>query len=125
MVGLLDTSAFIAIEQERLIGHLPDDLAVSVVALAELRMGVLMAVSDDVRILRLSTFEFARALIPVPIDIRVAQTWAELGAKLKSAGRKVPVNDTWIAATALTHGMAVVTQDRDYHLMPGVEVIRL
>lgn len=125
MVGLLDTSAFIAIERDRLVKGLPEALAVSVVALAELRLGVLLATSNDVRILRLSTFEFARSLVPVPIDARVAQAWADLGARLKSAGRKVPVNDTWIAATAITHGMTVVTQDRDYDLMPGVEVIRL
>jgi hypothetical protein len=37
----------------------------------------------------------------------------------------MPVNDSWIAATAIAHGMPVVTQDDDYAGVPGLEVIRL
>jgi predicted nucleic acid-binding protein len=37
----------------------------------------------------------------------------------------VPINDSWIAATAIAHGIAVVTQDTDYDAMPGVEVIKI
>jgi predicted nucleic acid-binding protein len=125
VVGLLDTSAFVAIEQERLVGRLPDQVAVPVVALAELRLGVLMARTDEARILRLSTLEFARTLSPVPIDSRVGEAWAELGARLKGARRRMPVNDSWIAATAIANEMVVVTQDRDYDDVPGLAVVKV
>jgi hypothetical protein len=125
VVGLLDTSAFVAIEQERLVGRLPDQVAVPVVALAELRLGVLMARTDEARILRLSTLEFARTLNPVPIDSRVGEAWAELGARLKGAGRRMPVNDSWIAAIAIANEMVVVTQDRDYDDVPGLAVVKV
>lgn len=125
MVGLLDTSAFVAVEQERLIGRLPDQVAVPVVALAELRLGVLMAKTADARIIRLSTLEFARTLSPVPIDARVGEVWAELGARLKGAGMKMPVNDSWIAAIAIANDMAVVTQDQDYDEVPGLAVVKI
>ena len=125
MVGLLDTSAFIAIEQERLIGRLPDQVAVPVVVLAELRLGVLMAKSDEARIMRLSTLEFARTLSPVPIDARVGEVWAELAARSKGSGRRMPVNDSWIAAIAIANEMVVVTQDQDYDDVPGLEVVKI
>ncbi len=37
----------------------------------------------------------------------------------------MPVNDSWIAATAMAHGLPVVTQDDDYVDVPGLEVIRV
>jgi predicted nucleic acid-binding protein len=48
-----------------------------------------------------------------------------LVAGLRASGRKAPVNDSWIAATAIAHGMPVATQDDDYEGMPGLNVIRL
>jgi predicted nucleic acid-binding protein len=45
--------------------------------------------------------------------------------QLRAAGRKAPINDSWIAATAIAHHVPVVTQDSDYGDMPGVEVIRI
>jgi predicted nucleic acid-binding protein len=35
------------------------------------------------------------------------------------------VNDSWIAATAIAHGVPVVTQDSGYDAMPGVRVIKI
>jgi predicted nucleic acid-binding protein len=36
-----------------------------------------------------------------------------------------PINDCWIAATAIAHAVPVVTQDADYDPMPGLEVIKI
>lgn len=125
MVGLLDTSAFVAVEQDRLIGRLPDRVAVPVVALAELRLGVLMAGSEEARIRRLSTLEFAQTLSPIPIDGQAGEAWADLVARLRAAGRKMPINDSWIAAIAIARGMTVVTQDNDYDAVPNLDVIKI
>jgi predicted nucleic acid-binding protein len=46
-------------------------------------------------------------------------------ATLRLAERKAPVNDSWIAATAIARGIPVATQDDDYDGMPGLDVIRL
>ena len=35
----------------------------------------------------------------------------------------MPVNDSWIAATAIALGVAIVTQDDDYADVPGLTVI--
>ena len=64
-------------------------------------------------------------LDPLPIDDRVAETWAWLRVQLREAGRRMPVNDSWIAATAMALGF-VVTQDDDYEVgIPELEVIRV
>jgi predicted nucleic acid-binding protein len=35
----------------------------------------------------------------------------------------MPVNDSWIAATAMSLGVPVVTQEEDYVDVPGLDVI--
>ena len=43
---------------------------------------------------------------------------------LKRNGMLIPTNDLWIAATAIVHGMPVVTRDVDhYGRVPGIEVL--
>jgi predicted nucleic acid-binding protein len=57
--------------------------------------------------------------------VRFSDAWALLVPRLRASGRKVPVNDSWIAATAIAHRVPIVTQDSDYDAMPDVEVIKL
>jgi hypothetical protein len=102
-----------------------DGLAVSVITVGELRLGVLLAATIEHRARRLATLRLAETLDPLPIDDRVAETWSQLTATLRAAGRRLPVNDSWIAATALTHGLPVLTQDADYDGIPGLEVVKV
>jgi predicted nucleic acid-binding protein len=48
-----------------------------------------------------------------------------LVSRLRAAGRKVPINDSWIAATAIAHRAPIVTQDPDYDAMLDVQVIKI
>jgi predicted nucleic acid-binding protein len=127
-VGLLDTSVFIARETNRRIDIdlLPEESAVSVVTIAELRWGVLMAVDDESRARRLDTLTAAQRLQPIPVDERVAAAWALLRQRLKAAGTKMEINDSWIAATAIAHGWPVATQDAGFpDSVPELTVIRV
>lgn len=113
--GLLDTSVFITRESRGLdIRSLPSEVAVSIVSYAELRAGVLAASEVSVRSRRLTTLQAVSDLHPLPIDTAVADHWARLRLRLAQTGRRVSVNDTWIAATALAHDVPVVTQDADF-----------
>jgi len=125
--GLADTSIFIATESGRRIDHdaLPDNLAVSVITIGELRAGVLAASTTDIRDRRLSTLTAALGLEPVPVDEAVAEAWAALRVRLRDAGLRMAVNDSWIAATAIALEIPVVTQDRDYLEISGLSVIRV
>jgi predicted nucleic acid-binding protein len=114
--GLLDTSVFIAGESGRPLGELPDRVAVSVLTVGELKLGVLNAEEDNIRALRASTLALARAADPIPVSEAVMVTWAALAADCRRAGahRTVKLIDALIAATAVEHGLPVVTQDSDY-----------
>ena len=46
-------------------------------------------------------------------------------ARIRAAGQKVPIKDSWNAATALAHDIPVVMQDADYDGMADLAVIRL
>lgn len=114
--GLLDTSVFIAREDGRALGGLPDRVAVSVVTIGELQLGVLNAADDAIRARRGETLALARAADPIPISEAVMVSWARLVADCRSAGvhRTVKLTDALIAATAVEHGLPVVSQDSDY-----------
>jgi predicted nucleic acid-binding protein len=125
-VGLLDTSVFIARESGRSLDfdRLPAESAVSAVTIGELRWGVLMAPDDQTRSRRLDTLSAAQRLEPIPVDERVAAAWALLRQRLKSAGRKMEINDSWIAATAIAYDWPVITQDQGFPAsIPGLEII--
>jgi predicted nucleic acid-binding protein len=125
--GLLDTSVFIAEEQGRelAVGKLPDEAAISVVSLAELELGVHMAASDALRARRLRTLQATQSLyVALPVDEAVASAFAELVSTARRAGRRPKIQDTWIAATARAHGVAVYTQDDDFAEL-SVDVVRV
>lgn len=125
-LALADTSLFIAIEQDRpLSGSPPRSIAVSVITMGELRLGVLAAGDGPTRARRLETLSRAEALEPLPVDRQVAHAWAALRLALRDAGKRMPLNDSWIAATAIVNRVPVVSQDDDYDEVPGLEVIRL
>ena len=123
--GLADTSLFIARETARPILEdlVPDELAVSVITIGELRAGVLVANDTATRHRRLSTLTTALKFEPVPIDEQVAATWAGFRVILRDRGLKMGVNDSWIAATAMTLGVAIVTQDHDFPSIDELKVI--
>lgn len=125
--AIADTSVFIALESGRPldIGALPDELMVSVVTVGELRAGVLAAEDVESRDRRLATLTQVLALEPVPVDERVVEAWAKLRILLRDSHQRMPVNDSWIAATALAMDLPVVTQDDDYVELPGLSVINV
>lgn len=130
MKGLLDTSVFIALESGRRIDEqrIPEETAVSVVTLAELQAGVLAAVDVDVRARRLATLDAVSDIELIDIDESAARAWARMRVHLAESGRRVNVNDLWIAAVAASRGLPVVTQDDDFGPVEGImglDVIRV
>lgn len=114
--GLLDTSVFIAREAQRPLGQLPEHVAVSVITIGELQLGVLAAIDHGVRARRADTLALARNADPIPISEAVTVAWARLVTDCRAAGiqRTVKLTDALIAATAVEHGLPIVTQDDDY-----------
>jgi predicted nucleic acid-binding protein len=125
--GLLDTSVFIAREAGRELDEslLPGESAVSAVTVAELQAGVLAARDTDIRARGLATLGALSDVEVLVIDEAVAASWALLRVHLAESERRLNVNDLWIAATALTHRIPVVTQDDDFGPVEGVGGLRV
>lgn len=122
MRGLLDTSVLIATESGRPLRTeaMPDTTAISVVTKAELRVGIFAAEDVETRDRRLATFELANRIVALPVDEAVSRAWAQMRAYVRASGRKVEINDMWIAATAAAHEIPVLTQDGDFDALNGV-----
>ena len=134
---LIDTNVFIAAERTRQSASLGDLLApilddwskndalISVITVSELEMGVLRANTASHRERRLAFVQAVFGQFGIaPIDINVAKCHARLSADLLAAGAMIGTHDSWIAATGVAYGHAVVTQNANEFLrVPGLTVI--
>ena len=124
MLSVLDTSILIAESPARVDG----DIAISVVSIAELQFGVLVAPDDERRAHRLARLSaILRNFEPLPVDSAVAASYGELAAATSRAGRKATARsrDLMIAATAHAHGARLVTSNVDdvKHLASLIEIV--
>jgi len=107
---------------EALVG---DELAaLSVVTVSELLHGVNRA--DAAHRSKRTAFveSVLHGYVAVPITHRIARVHAHVWAELEAAGRMIGAHDLWIAATALTHDLAIATLDRrDFERVPGLRVV--
>jgi toxin FitB len=99
------------------------ELFLSVLTLGELRKGVAAkGRTDPLAAKQLAAWvdgvetSFADRLLA--IDIATARRWGEL-----SAGRTLPVIDTLIAASAIRHGLTLVTHNTDDFAATGVPLV--
>lgn len=100
------------------------DLFVSVITIQELEIGALLAERRDPSQGRLLRRWLEAQVLPafthriLPVDTAVARRSASLHVPDPR-----PVRDSLIAATALVHGMSVVTRNVDDFAPTGVDVI--
>lgn len=99
-------------------------LVVDPVILGEIHFGILLLPRGKRRE-RLERWflEGVRGLRCLPWDLEVGLTWSALLARLRKSGKAMPVKDSLIAATALSHGLTVATRNRADFEAAGVEVI--
>lgn len=124
MLSILDTSVLIAEAPQPVDG----DIAISIVSIAELQFGVLVAPDEQRRAHRLARLSaILRNFEPLVVDARVAASYGELAAATHRAGRKATARslDLMIAATAHAHGARLVTSNvADVeHLSHVVEIV--
>lgn len=56
----------------------------------------------------------------VPVTAQTADSYALVYSSLRRKGRPIPTNDLWIAASALAHGAALLTQDTHFGQIEGL-----
>jgi predicted nucleic acid-binding protein len=116
---------FVAREQGRALGGLPERGRVSVVTVAELRIGVLVAADPSVRAQRMRTLTEVERLDALPVDDAVAREFAEIVAEARHRERRPKILDALIAATARALDVPVYTQDTDFDELRNVRVVRV
>jgi predicted nucleic acid-binding protein len=98
-------------------------IAVDPVIIGELRFGILLLPRGKRRARLQRWFDAGIArLLCIPWDAPVGLRWAQLLAELRASGRSMPIKDSLIAATALVHGLTVVTRNRRDFVKAGVEI---
>lgn len=110
--GLLDTSVLIAQD----VSPLPGQLAISVISVAELHFGVLVATSAEIRALRLARLSrLQRRFDPLPVDDAVADSYGQIAAHVAASGRqpRARTMDLLIAATAHVNEAVLYTRNAD------------
>lgn len=98
-------------------------LFVSVVAYGEVYEGLLARPEFDKHFEALS--QFVAMVDLLTLDVRTAQTYGTLRAFLRAQGLLIPDNDLWIAATALTHELTVVSRDQHFSRIPDLKTYPL
>lgn len=108
----------------RWLGLHEPELAVDPIILGEIRFGILLLARGRRRS-RLERWfeEGVQRLQCIPWDASTGLRWAELLAALRGQGRAMPIKDSLIAATALSHDLEVVTLNRRDFDAAGVRIV--
>ncbi len=61
----------------------------------------------------------------INIDRDVARKYAVIYLNLVKAGRKIPINDVWVAACCMHAGGTLFTRDRHFEAIAGLDLLAI
>lgn len=100
------------------------DIAVDPIILGEMRFGILLLPKGKKRTALERWFEGGvQRLHCLAWEAETGMKWAELLARLRTAGKAMPIKDSLIAATALANDLIVVTRNRSDFTKAGVRIV--
>ena len=122
---IVDTNALSAIADERdrireLLGT-AKGIAVPVIAIGEYRSGI--ARSREFLRYRQWLDEFLLASRVLDIDESTTHRYAEVSLELRKVGKPIPTNDIWIAALCRQHKLPLLSRDRHFDAVSGIQRI--
>jgi tRNA(fMet)-specific endonuclease VapC len=126
MTYLLDADWVISflngrVEAVQLVKSLADeDLAISIITWEGIYEGLLRRPAPERHIAHLD--EFTAKVGVVLLDYDVARRYAMLRSDLRSRGLLIPDNDLWIAASALSHDLTLVSRDQHFRRITGLRL---
>jgi predicted nucleic acid-binding protein len=97
------------------------EVAVPVIVLGEYRYGIQQS-RDRQRYEQWLT-ESVRNYRVLDVDEETSLYYATLRSELKRAGTPIPSNDVWIAALCRQHSFSVLSRDRHFDVVSGIERI--
>lgn len=99
-------------------------LALNTVVLGELLGGFVLGNKEKKNREELNTFLALPQVVLFKISSNISEMYAQVYKQLRRAGTPVPVNDMWIAATALHYGFALCTLDGHFDHIEGLDIVR-
>ncbi|MFP4513951.1 MAG: type II toxin-antitoxin system VapC family toxin [Acidimicrobiales bacterium] len=127
--GILDTSTLVLLGRIDGDDALPAEPLITVITLAELSVGPLVATTDDERAARQAHLQQAEAdFDPLPFDAAAARSFGQVAASLRRAGRKPAARayDAMIAAIGIANRLPVHTcNPGDFSGIDGLEVVEV
>jgi predicted nucleic acid-binding protein len=100
------------------------ELVVSPIVLGELQYGILLLPAGRKRTRLLKWFNKGVQQFPaLDFDTAMADTWAQLLARLKRKGQAMPIKNSLIAAAAQKHRLVVVTRNTADFQHAGVKLV--
>ncbi|MBI5193918.1 MAG: type II toxin-antitoxin system VapC family toxin [Nitrospirae bacterium] len=121
---LLDTNAYGAFKKDdsMVTGVIRsvEYIGLSVVVLGELLGGFKGGSKEEKNIEELNEFMDSPRVHLLPVDEETAEFYAKVYRDLKKKGKPIPSNDMWIAASALRHGLSLLTLDEHFNHIDGL-----
>jgi tRNA(fMet)-specific endonuclease VapC len=121
---LLDTSAYsgLARGNKEVLDAVQtaENIGVNPVIIGELLSGFAGGTRAPQNLQQLETFLESPRCVVLPIIKESAHRYAHIHTTLRKAGTPIPTSDLWIAATAMEHGLTVVTLDKHFARIPQI-----
>lgn len=123
---LLDTSAYSAFmlghpEAKVALQH-ADEICLTPIVLGELLAGFIRGKWRKKNERELRAFLSAPRVQVIDVDEDTAERYAVILNALWKAGTPIPTNDIWIAASAMQHGLRLLTRDAHYQKVAQIVV---
>ena len=96
-------------------------LALPVIVLGEYRLGI--AQSRHRASYEDWLQEWIATVIVLDIDEETTHSYAAIGMELKKKGKPIPANDLWIAALCRQYSLPLLSRDRHFDLVFGLQRI--
>lgn len=120
---ILDTNALSAVvEGDPVLAPLLQraaQIAIPVIVLGEYRYGI--SHSRNRRQYEEWLTEYLRNFRILEVEERTTIPYGRVRSELKKAGTPIPSNDVWIAALCRQHALPLLSRDRHFDLVPGIQ----
>ena len=121
---LIDTSAYSAFlrgdsQMKRSVQQV-DEIFLNPVVLGELLAGFMVGKNEKKNRAILQEFLSSSRVKIIEIDEETSERYAVIVKYLRATGTPLPTNDLWIAASAMQHGLKILTMDKYYVEIPQI-----